>query len=97
MEPIFAIFEYSVFEKYILNPYSFAGDPARAAAIWGRVASRDATASARATRNPAYAGPGFGAAPSACLAPPDGLGALYVVMMTIWVKPNRLTGAETSF
>ena len=32
-------------------------------------ASRDATASARATRNPAYAGPGFGAAPSARLAP----------------------------
>ena len=29
--------------------------------------------------------------------PPDGLEALYVVMMTIWVKPNRLTGAETSF
>ena len=58
-------------KKYILNPYNFAGDPARAAAIWGRVASRDATASARATRNPAYAGPGFGAAPSARLAPPS--------------------------
>ena len=42
---------------------------ARAAASWGRVGPRDATASARATRNPAYAGPGFGAAPSARLAP----------------------------
>ena len=42
----------------------------RAAAIWGHVRPRDATASARATRNPAYAGPGFGAAPSARLAPP---------------------------
>jgi len=70
VECIFRIFEYSFFEKYILNPYSFAGDPARAAAIWGRVGPCDATASARATRNPAYAGPGFGAAPSACLAPP---------------------------
>ena len=32
---------------------------ARAAASWGRVGPRDATASARATRNPAYAGPVF--------------------------------------
>ena len=56
-------------KKYILNPYIFAGDPARAAANWGRVGPRDATASARATRNPSYAGPGFGAAPSARLAP----------------------------
>ena len=64
-------------KKYILNRYNFAGDPARAAAIWGRVASRDATASARATRNPAYAGPGFGAAPSARLAPSRLAGAAF--------------------
>ena len=51
---------------YIINPYIFAGDPARAAANWGRVGPRDATASARATWN---AGPGIGAAPSARLAP----------------------------
>ena len=70
----------------------------RAPATGGvRVGPRDATASARATRNPAYAGPGFGAAPSARLAPPDVLEALYVVMSTSSVKPNRLIGAETSF
>ena len=48
-------------KKYILNPYNFAGDPARAAAIWGRVASRDATASARATPGiPRMQAPVFG-------------------------------------
>ena len=50
--------------------YIFSIPRARAAASWGRVGPRDATASARATRNPAYAGPGFGAAPGARLAPP---------------------------
>ena len=39
--------------------YIFSIPRARAAASWGRVGPRDATASARATRNPAYAGPGF--------------------------------------
>ena len=39
--------------------YIFSILRARTAASCGRVRPRDATASARATRNPAYAGPGF--------------------------------------
>ena len=50
-------------DRSVKNPEqlwdSFAGDPARTAASWGRVGPRDATASAFATRNPAYAGPGL--------------------------------------
>ena len=54
----------------MLNTCDFAGDPARPADTWGHVVSRDATASARATGNPAYAGPDFGAGPQRLPVPP---------------------------
>ena len=68
-EPIFAIFEYSVFEILIgILDIFFAGRPARRAAARGRDSARP-RAAACATRNPAYGRPGRGVRPQAA---PDG-------------------------
>ena len=93
LECIFAIFEYSVFEILIGILDIFFRSRARARQPVGVASGRATRPRPRALRGiPRMQALVLALPPAPAWRPPESLGALSVVIRTIWVKSNRLGG-----